>query len=102
LLAPRPAGAEEASTNSDFFFGGSAGVLTLVYPPLKLTYAAASIPIGGLVYVWTLGNSEVSSRIIRSGTRGTFVLTPDHVRGDKDINFMGSDKPEEESEHASR
>ena len=105
VLSPSGAQADESASNSGFFFGTSSGILTLVYTPVKLAYAAASIPVGGLVYVWTAGNSEVTSRVIRNGTRGTFVLTPDHLRGDKDINFMGSEEPEEkseESDHASR
>lgn len=100
VLSPSRSHAEEAPSNTGFFFGTGAGILTLVYTPLKLAYAVTSVPLGGLVYMWTLGNSEAAERVLHSGTRGTFVLTPDHLKGDQDINFMGTNEPEEEPEES--
>ena len=60
VLVPSPASAEAPKEEavSTFFFGLSAGVLTLVYTPLKLVYATAAIPVSGLAWLWSVGDSE--------------------------------------------
>ena len=86
------AGAEaprnEAGTT--FLFGLGAGLLTLVYTPLKLVYATTAIPISGLVWVWSVGDAEMAGRVMRSGTLGTFVVTPEHLRGEASFDFVGA------------
>ena len=75
---------------STFFFGLSAGVLTLVYTPVKLVYATAAIPVSGLAWLWSVGDSEMAGRVMASGTLGTFVLTPEHLRGEASLDFVGA------------
>ena len=87
LTAPRSALAEgeDSGPLSKFFFGITAAVCTLVYTPLKITYAVTSIPTSGLVYMWSVGNTEMSERVLRSGTQGNWVVTPEHLRGQRSI-----------------
>ena len=87
--APVPALAEEGGAISKFFVGIGAGLCTLVYTPLKVAYAVTAIPVAGLVYMWSVGNSEMSERVIRSGTQGNFVVTPAHLQGDQSLTFVG-------------
>jgi hypothetical protein len=75
---------------SKFFFGISAAVCTLVYTPLKIVYAVTSMPMGGLVYTFSVGNTEMSERVLRSGTQGSWVITPDHLRGNRSVTFVGA------------
>lgn len=92
LGAPAPARAEseDSSPITKFFFGLSAAVCTLVYTPLKIGYAITSIPMSGLVYMWSVGNTEMSERVIRSGTQGNWVVTPEHLRGQRHLDFVGA------------
>jgi hypothetical protein len=83
------AAGKEGGAISKFFVGIGAGLCTLVYTPLKVVYAVAAIPVSGLVYMWSVGNSEMSGRVMRSGTQGNFVLTPEHLRGNQSLAFVG-------------
>jgi hypothetical protein len=96
VLSSTGAKAEGSGAASNFLVGMSAGVLTLVYTPLKLIYATSTIPISGLVYVWSIGNAQVAGRLLRCGTQGTFVLTPEHLRGNVSLDFVGPDSPRDE------
>ena len=88
--SPASAGAPKDDAGTTFLFGLSAGLLTLVYTPLKLVYATAAIPVSGLVWVWSVGDSEMAGRVMRSGTLGTFVVTPEHLRGEASLDFVGA------------
>ena len=70
--------------------GMTSGLLTLVYTPLKLVYAVAALPLGAATYMWSVGDSEMATRVLRSGTQGTFVLTPEHLAGSASLEFVGS------------
>jgi hypothetical protein len=91
LLAPPTAHAEAEDSGplSKFFFGITAAVCTLVYTPLKITYAVTSIPMSGLVYMWSVGNTEMTERVLRSGTQGNWMVTPEHLRGQRSLTFVG-------------
>lgn len=92
-LLPAPASGQVRSDESEattFFFGFGAGLCTLVYTPLKVVYAAAALPLSGLVYMWSVGDTEMAGRVMRSGTQGTFVLTPQHLRGEAELDFVGA------------
>ena len=80
---------EDSGPFAKFGFGITAAVCTLVYTPLKIGYALTSIPLGGLVYVWSVGDTEMTARVIRSGTQGNWVVTPDHLRGERQLEFVG-------------
>jgi hypothetical protein len=87
--APVPAAAEGDGAISKFFVGIGAGICTLVYTPLKVAYALTALPMGGLVYMWSVGNTEMTGRVVRSGTLGNFVVTPEHLRGNQSLDFVG-------------
>lgn len=91
-LVPSPASSEapKEEVGSTFLFGLGAGLLTLVYTPLKLVYATAAIPVSGLTWMWSVGDSEMAARVMRSGTLGTFVVTPEHLRGEASFDFVGA------------
>jgi hypothetical protein len=88
---PIPAVAEgdEGGAFSKFAVGIGAGLSTLVYTPLKVVYALTAIPISGLVYMWSVGNTEMAGRVMRSGALGNFVVTPEHLRGNQTLDFVG-------------
>ena len=104
-LLPSPATAEtgEGGAASSFFFGMTAGLLTLVYTPIKVVYAVTAIPVSGLTYVWSVGDSEMAGRVLTSGTQGTFVVTPGHLKGKASLDFVGAaDEGPREDEEPSR
>jgi hypothetical protein len=91
-VAPGSARAEseESGPVTKFFFGITAAVCTLVYTPLKIVYAVTSMPVSGLVYTFSVGNTEMSERVLRSGTQGSWVITPEHLQGHRGVEFVGA------------
>ncbi len=83
------ADSDEESASARFFWGLGSGICTLLYTPLKVVYAASAIPVGGLVYLWSVGDAEMTGRVIGRATAGDFVVTPDHLRGDRRLVFIG-------------
>lgn len=61
----------------------------VVYMPAKLVYAIAGSLFGGGAYLLTAGNSQVSDTIWRSSLGGDYVVTPDMLKGDRQLNFSG-------------
>jgi len=92
LLCAAPAqaaGPSREGAATHFFVGLGAGFCTLLYTPVKLVYATTALPLGGLVYVFSVGDAEMAKRVMLSGTQGDFVVTPEHLRGDRRFNFVG-------------
>jgi hypothetical protein len=87
--APLAAHADEESAGSRFFWGLGSGICTLLYTPLKVVYAASAIPVAGLVYLWSVGDAEMTGRVIGRATAGDFVVTPDHLKGERRLVFIG-------------
>ena len=65
------------------------GALSLLYTPIKVTYAVLGGFFGGFAYILTGGNAETASSIWDSSLGGTYVIQPEHLRGDESILFMG-------------
>lgn len=99
VLSASPAWASadprEQGAGTHFLVGIAAGFLTLLYTPIKIVYATASLPVGGLVYTWSLGDMEMTRRVMLSGTQGSYVVTPEHLRGEKRFSFVGSAEEED-------
>lgn len=89
-LAPTAAAAEgDDTTGNEALVGAGAAVATLVYGPAKLAYAAGGGLVSGLAWVWSGGDDEVVRPILNSSLRGDYVVTPAHLRGERQIEFIG-------------
>jgi len=86
-----PAQAKEGYGN-EAGWGFAAVLANLLYIPAKLVYATLGGVTGGLGYILTVGNSDVAERIIAPSVGGTYVLTPDMLRGERPIFFSGEGK----------
>ena len=79
----------EGGTPSSAGMQAAAGFSTLLYLPLKLAFAIAGGIVGGLTYAFTGGNEDAAKSVWTTSMYGTYILTPDHLRGDKPIRFLG-------------
>jgi hypothetical protein len=69
---------------------GAASVLcTLVYSPLKIAFAIVGGVTGGLTYVFSGGDTDAAMAVWGTSVYGTYVITPDHLKGDKAVRFLG-------------
>jgi len=67
----------------------AAGFSTLLYFPLKAVFAIGGGIVGGLTYAFTGGDEHAAKRVWTTSMYGTYIITPDHLRGDKPIRFLG-------------
>jgi hypothetical protein len=67
----------------------AAGASTLLYFPLKAAFAICGGIVGGLAYAFSGGNEQVAKSIWTTSLYGTYIITPDHLQGDRPIRFLG-------------
>src|SRR5215468_9468964 len=83
------AGAEEPNPAASMGWGLAAVGTNLVYMPAKMVYAVAGGLDGLLAWGVTLGNSDVALGILQPALAGTWVVTPEMLRGDQPLMFVG-------------
>jgi hypothetical protein len=69
--------------------GLGAVLVSLVYGPVKVVYAACGAVVGGLAFLFSGGDADVAGVIMTPSVRGDYVLTPSHLRGEREIEFLG-------------
>ena len=80
---------ETGNTAGDAGLGIASFVATLPYGALKLAYAGLGAIIGGFTYVLTGADLDSAKIVWEKSVLGTYVLTPEHLTGDKPIRFIG-------------
>lgn len=78
-----------SATATQFGIGAASVLLSIPYGAAKVTYAALGGVIGGFAYLFSAGDKEAAKAVWTPSLNGTYVLTPDHLKGDKPIQFMG-------------
>lgn len=78
-------------TSREGGLGAAAALSTLVYGPVKLLYATGGLIVGGFAWAFTAGDSQVAEKVFTRSLRGTYVLTPDHLTGEREVVFIGRD-----------
>ncbi|HYB13023.1 MAG TPA: hypothetical protein VEG67_06105 [Myxococcota bacterium] len=91
MFAGAPARASGAGTNAGLQVG--AFFTTLLYGPVKVCYAVVGSVVSGLAWGVTAGSSEVAWPIFVSAAYGDYVVTPDHLTGQRPLEFVGRDTP---------
>jgi hypothetical protein len=92
-VAHADSAAREAGIGLGSFFG------SLLYAPVKIIYATGGLVVGGLAFVLSGGDGDVTGPIINASVRGDYMLTPDHIRGEKQVAFIGR-SPENQAARA--
>jgi len=67
----------------------AAGFSTLLYLPLKLAFAITGGIVGGLTYALSGGNEQAAKSVWTTTLYGTYIITPDHLEGNRPIRFLG-------------
>jgi hypothetical protein len=84
----------EPSVTEELGYGFGSVLANIFYMPAKIAYAGLGLMTGGLGYVVSAGRGDVANHIIYPSVRGTYVVTPSHLRGEQPVIFIGS-PPEE-------
>ena len=86
----------ESSPVNEAALGVGSFFLTLVYTPVKMAYAILGGVIGGFTYGLTGGNLETAKDVWEPSFYGTYVITPDHLKGNEPVRFFGVSAYEDE------
>jgi len=87
--APTAVGSSEGGSTSDAGWGVLAGLSSLIYFPLKAAFAIAGGIVGGLTYAFSGGNEKAAKPVWETSMYGTYIITPDHLQGNRPIRFLG-------------
>lgn len=79
----------EGGTASSAGMQAAAAVSTILYFPFKAAFAIGGGIVGGLAYAFSGGNEHAAKSIWDTSLRGTYVITPDHLEGNRPIRFLG-------------
>jgi hypothetical protein len=87
VLGVGPAAAESAGNEAAFGAGAVLG--TVLYAPLKTGFCLA----GGLTSGLSLpfGGAETAERIVTAACGGTWAITPQALKGQEAVRFIGGD-----------
>lgn len=88
-LALTPVAASADSTRNEVLYGSGSALASLLYAPAKLVYAAGGSVVAGLAFLWSAGDRDVVRPILDAALRGDYVITPDHLRGERGVEFVG-------------
>lgn len=67
----------------------AAGLSNFLYLPLKLAFAIGGGIVGGLTYVFSGLNEKAAMPVWETSLYGTYIITPDHLQGNRPIRFLG-------------
>ena len=87
---------ELSSPSNEAALGVGSFFLTLVYAPVKLAYAILGGVVGTFAYGLTGGDLEAAQGIWTPSFYGTYVITPDHLKGNEPVRFFGVSAYEDE------
>jgi hypothetical protein len=80
--------------------GAVAALSTLLYGPVKLTYATLGLVFGGAAWGLSGGDQSVLEAVVTPAVRGDYVVTPEHIRMERGIEFYGRDPQYREVQQA--
>lgn len=86
---------ETKETASQGGMGAAAGLTSVVYAPVKVAYAAGGSIVAGLAYVLSGGDKDVAKPIFDASVRGDYVVTPEHMSGERELEFVGRSRADE-------
>jgi len=80
---------------SEAGLGVASVLLTIPYGVAKVVYAGLGGIVGGFTWLLTGGNTEVAKEVWDPACKGTYVITPDHLKGNEPVRFFGNPPYEE-------
>jgi hypothetical protein len=101
FMTAAPAWSQSSSTDTQQGTASGAGmqaasaVATILYFPLKAAFAIGGGIVGGLAYAFSGGSEQTAKNIWIPSMYGTYVITPEHLTGDRAVRFLGvaADEP---------
>ncbi len=80
---------QQQGTASGAGMQAASAVATILYFPLKAAFAIGGGIVGGLAYAFSGGSEQTAKNIWIPSMYGTYVITPEHLTGDRPVRFLG-------------
>lgn len=64
-------------------------LVTLPYGALKVGFALVGGVVGGMTYALTGGDLKAAQSVWTTTMYGTYIITPEHLKGEKPVHFIG-------------
>ena len=87
--APPSSESTEGGSASSAGMQAAAGFSTLLYLPFKAAFAIGGGIVGGLTYVFSGFDESSAKKVWNTTLYGTYIITPDHLQGNRPIRFLG-------------
>lgn len=88
-ITPTDPATDAQSTPSGVGMQAAAAVTTILYFPFKAAFAIGGGIVGGLAYLFSGGSEKTAKSIWIPSMYGTYIITPDHLKGDEAVRFLG-------------
>ncbi len=88
-LAQDRSNEETESTPTQYGLGVASVFTSLVYSIGKFAFATMGGIFGGFTYVFSAGNQKAANAVWDTSMRGTYVISPRHLKGEEPIRFFG-------------
>jgi hypothetical protein len=88
-IAAAPMGAQARSAAGEAGLGTACAMGNLIYGPTKMMYAFFGGFIGLVAFGLSAGDEDVAMRVIEPAWRGDYALTPQHLTGERELEFFG-------------
>lgn len=85
------------STGTQYGLGAASVFLSIPYGIGKFVFATLGGIFGGFTYAFSAGNDKAARAVWDTSMRGTYLITPEHLKGEKAVRFLGV-PPEDEEE----
>lgn len=82
-------GNTEGGTATSAGMGAASALVSIPYFVCKGAFALGGGIVGGLAYAFSGGNDDAARSIWTTSMLGTYFITPEHLRGDKPVRFLG-------------
>jgi hypothetical protein len=88
-LAQERSNEERENTGTQYGLGVASVFTSLPYSVVKFTFATTGALFGGITYLFSAGNIKAANAVWDTSMRGTYVITPRHLKGEEAVRFLG-------------
>ncbi len=80
---------QQQGTATGAGMGAASAATTILYFPFKAAFAIGGGIVGGLAYAFSGGSEQTAQSIWVPSMYGTYLITPEHLTGDRPVRFLG-------------
>ena len=88
-LAEERTNEDTENTATQYGLGVASVFTSLPYSIGKFAFATMGAIFGGFTYVFSAGNEKAAQAVWDTSMRGTYVISPRHLKGEEPIRFFG-------------